>query len=49
MTKEVEKGFVILSIEKTIFFYMQKTRKKFCLWRNIFLYEENSKAHRYIG
>lgn len=35
MIKEVENGFIILSMKKTIFFHMQKTRKKFCLWRNI--------------
>jgi len=33
MNREVENGLKSLSIEKTIFFHMQKTRKKFCLWK----------------
>jgi len=32
MIKEAEDGFMILSIEKTFFFFMQKTRKKFYLY-----------------
>jgi len=33
MIKGTNYKTIILSKEKTIFFYMQKTRKKLCLWK----------------